>query len=153
MNVGNISKAFNIKDNEAPMTTLVDDYRWHTSVWMMRPFSHFYRTIEKFILLCHQGGIIENLQEIHNEDRSVKYVEEPKKLTLKMLSAGFYIWLGSVVVACSVFTGEFITYHAAKNKILVDICNSIKNHISVLRLKVHNLSYVSKKTKQRKYKK
>lgn len=129
------------------MTTLVDDYRWHTSVWMMRPFSHFYRTIEKFVLLCHQNGIIEYLQETHNEDKSVKEVEEPKKLTLKMLSAGFYIWLGSVVAACSVFTGEFIIYHAAKKKILVDVFNYMKNHILVLRRKVHKISYVSKKTK------
>lgn len=40
--------------------------------------------------------------------RSKEIKDDPKKLTMDMMSAGFYIWLGSVAVACLVFIGEHI---------------------------------------------
>lgn len=88
------------------MITVSDNYQWHTSVWMTFPFSHVYRTVENFILQCHQNGLIEYWQSLFYPDKSVKVAEKPKKLTVLVLSAGFYLWLSSVCVACFVFIGE-----------------------------------------------
>lgn len=68
--------------------------------------------LEKFILEAHQHGIL-----IYFQRRTVKYEyfqskfeSEPKILTMYMLSAGFYIWLGTVGIACIAFVGEFIMF-------------------------------------------
>lgn len=65
---------------------------------------------EKFILEAHQHGIIEFCyrQVYHFPDVSVE--KFPIILTMQILSAGFYIWLGSIVIACIVFIGEHVIF-------------------------------------------
>jgi len=104
------SRTYNMDVVFEEMNCLDDNYRWHTSVWMVMSFSHVYTAVEEFILLCHQNGIIEHWTEMFYRDRSVKIEEEPQVLTMKMLSAGFYVWLVSVAITCIVFVGEHIYF-------------------------------------------
>lgn len=87
---------------------LDDNYRWLTASWLTMPLSHTFKPIEMFILRCHENGIIEYWTEMFYQDRSKEIKDDPKKLTMDIMSAGFYIWLGSVAVACLVFIGEHI---------------------------------------------
>lgn len=99
---------------EKIMNVMADDYRWHISAWIIYPFSHVYRKVENFILRCHENGIIEYWIDILHQDKSINEEEEPKVLTLLMLSAGFYIWLGCLGVTCCVFIGELIFFFIVK---------------------------------------
>lgn len=40
---------------------------------------------------------------------------EPQVLSMYMLSAGFYIWLGTVLIACIVFIAENVKYFIEKS--------------------------------------
>jgi len=68
---------------------------------------------EKFILEAHQHGIIEYCYQqayrFANVEKLLK--SEPKVLTMYMLSAGFYIWLGSICIACVVFVCEHLKFY------------------------------------------
>jgi hypothetical protein len=45
--------------------------------------------------------------------------EDPRKvLTMYMLSAGFYIWLGSVLVACVVYVAEHVVRYFTRTRYL-----------------------------------
>lgn len=96
------------------MKPMKENYQWHASAWMIAPFSHVYSKVEDFILRCHENGIIEYWTDILHQDKSIKEEEEPKVLTLLMLSAGFYLWLGCLGVTCCVFVGELIFFFIVK---------------------------------------
>lgn len=102
---------------EKNMITLDDNYRWHTSAWIVYPFSHVYKMVEEFILNCHQNGLIEHWIDITFVDKTLDIEEPPKQLKMYMLSAGFYVWLSSVAFACSIFLGELIYYSYKKLKV------------------------------------
>lgn len=76
-------------------------------------FLMFYRgyvneVFEKFILEAHQHGIIDYCyRKIYRYEIDENQLEsEAQVLTMYMLSVGFYIWLGSVIIACIVFILE-----------------------------------------------
>lgn len=104
-----------VKHFQGFMIPTEDSYRWHTANWVIVPFSYVYQKVEEFILLCHQNGIIDHLQEMLCVERSSKIEEQPKVLTLEMLSAGFYVWLASVVAAIFIFAIEHLHFFMYKN--------------------------------------
>lgn len=102
------AKANNLKQN---MKIMKDDLRYHTAGWMTIPFNFLYNNVEEFVWLCHQYGIIDHWYEMTFIDTSVEIVDEPIKLTMAVLSAGFSIWLASVIVAFTVFIAEHIHFN------------------------------------------
>lgn len=86
-----------------------------TFITTFTSFITFYRgylnqVLEKFILEAHQHGFVDYWRQRIYPFGDVSNEIEPKILTMYMLSAGFYIWLGSIGVACIVFIGEHIKF-------------------------------------------
>lgn len=77
--------------------------------------------LEKFILEAHQHGILVFLQRKVSLLYDFKYQLDSKTeiLTIYMLSAGFSIWLGTVLIACIVFVGERIVFQIVGIRILL----------------------------------
>lgn len=70
-----------------------------------------------FILLCHQHGICQYFQSLtFLSDLSTKEFQKPQVLTMEKLSAGFLVWIGSVVVACLVFFCELLVFKLLQNR-------------------------------------
>lgn len=73
--------------------------------------------LEKFILESHQHRILKYLHSqvycFNNIKEQLR--SEPLVLSIYMLSAGFYVWLGSVGIACIVFIGELVKYQLDQN--------------------------------------
>lgn len=69
--------------------------------------------LEKFVLEAHQFGIFVHLkQTVYMFNKIKEQVDsELQILTMYMLSAGFYVWLVTVAVACLVFIGEHVVYY------------------------------------------
>lgn len=91
---------------------MLDDETYLTT---FTSFITFYRgylneVLEKFILEAHQHGIVDYWQRQVYRFGDVSNEVELKVLTTYMLSAGFYIWLGSIAVACIVFIGEHVKF-------------------------------------------
>lgn len=80
-----------------------------------RGFLH--EILEKFILEAHQHGIMSCLhRQVYRFGRIEDQIEsEPQVLSVFMLSAGFYIWLGTVLIACIVFIAENVKYCVEKS--------------------------------------
>lgn len=73
------------------------------------PGSYVTEVFDNFILLSHEHGFIQLIEsKIFNKTHEPHTEDGPKVLDLYKLSAGFIIWLGSVLVACIVFIGELI---------------------------------------------
>lgn len=68
------------------------------------PHGVFTEKLDKLILECHQYGLVIEQQELP----SMKSSDEPKVLTMRMLEAGFVLWICSICVACVVFICEHI---------------------------------------------
>lgn len=88
-----------------------------TFITSFRSFLTFHRgylneVFERFILESHQHGIIDYwYRHFFRYDNIEKQIAtEPKVLTMYMLSSGFYIWLGSIGIACFVFICEHVKY-------------------------------------------
>lgn len=101
----NIHKAFKL---------LNEDYMVHFYSWFVG--AELFESFEKYLLECHQHGIINYIHDKYFPKR-IKWDEEgPQVLTMFMLSAGFYLWLGSVVVAILTFIGEHIVRYYSKSR-------------------------------------
>lgn len=73
------------------------------------PGSYITEVFDNFILLSHEHGFIKLIKsQIFNKIHEPQIADGPKVLDMYKLSAGFIIWLGSVLVACIVFIGEII---------------------------------------------
>lgn len=110
-----------------------DNFQSYFAHWMVIRYSVVYKSLEKFILECHQHGIFEFIRRKYR--KIPKQVEtEQKVLTMYMLSAGFYIWLGSALIACIVFIGEHVHKYVSDRKrrervviIIIDECQNSDN--------------------------
>lgn len=91
-----------------------EDFRWSFLSWHVLQNSFIYEPLEKFILNCHQHGIMTHLIDKLIPSQSKERKEGPKVLTTFMLSAGFYIWLTSVLIAFIVFILEHVHFAIAK---------------------------------------
>lgn len=77
-----------------------------------------YKLFEDFTLRCHQSGIISYIESMHFLPEVIQPTDTRKVLTLHLLSAGFYIWLISVVVACIVFVVEHVVRYFSRTRYL-----------------------------------
>lgn len=72
--------------------------------------------LEKFVLEAHQSGILVHYKRLAYKFEKIKEEVESdlQVLTMYMLSAGLYVWLFTVAVACLVFIGEHVVYYFGK---------------------------------------
>jgi hypothetical protein len=99
-NVNSYSKLF----------AVVEGTRSFSVSWMMKRSSFLIDSFNKFLMECEQHGIHEktyNDRFYHNVPSASSEVDK-KKLTLDVLSAGFTVWIFSVLIACIVFVIEHI---------------------------------------------
>lgn len=90
---------------------LSDDANSYFMCWFTYKQSIMFDSLQKFILEVHQHGFVSHFER-KNTPRAADIPEdEPKVLTMQMLSAGFGLWLGSIIIAIVAFFGE----HVAKN--------------------------------------
>lgn len=68
--------------------------------------------LEKFILEAQQHGILDYFhRRVYRFEKVKENIEsETQVLSMYMLSAGFYVWLVTVALACFVFIGEHIFF-------------------------------------------
>jgi hypothetical protein len=77
--------------------------------WLSSKFNYLIETYDKFLLEAEQQGFTQYFYDSYFIDfRGLHSTEDPKVLTMKMLSAGFIAWLVSVAIACIVFIIEQI---------------------------------------------
>lgn len=84
-----------------------DDFVSGLNSWFIFKNSVVHDSLNKFLLECHQHGIIVYLRQKYKKI-IIPEEEKPKILTIYMLSAGFYVWLASVGIAFVVFVIERI---------------------------------------------
>jgi len=93
---------------------MLKDETFMTSFTSLLTFHRGYlnEIFDKFIFEAHQHGIIDYCyRQVYRFKDVDKLVESSTKvLTMYMLSAGFYIWLGSVGIACIVFIYEHVKF-------------------------------------------
>lgn len=91
---------------------------WRISWFVPIVHSYFFEPVEKFILECHQHGIIDYLDKKYSPKAcSAKGNDgEPQVLTMKLLSAGFCLWIGTVIISLVVFILELLINFCFKKK-------------------------------------
>lgn len=94
-----LDKAFRITD---------DDLVSGLNSWYIFMYSVVHKSLNKFLLECLQHGIINHFKTLYRDSRNAPARESAKVLTMYILSAGFYVWLTSIGVACVVFVLEHI---------------------------------------------
>lgn len=77
--------------------------------WLLNRSNFLIDSINKFLMECEQHGFY---QKFYN-DRfhyvpSLSDENDPQKLTLDILSAGFIVWIVTVAIACIVFIIEHL---------------------------------------------
>lgn len=93
------------------MVLLESNLRTHLEFFYVMPESYILEVLNDFILQCHQHGFFLHFESKYFESPIIETKDPRKILTFYMLSAGFYIWLMSVSVACVVFVYEhFVRY-------------------------------------------
>lgn len=91
---------------------LDDDYAMCPVSIQVNVKALFSESLNEFILLCHQHGICEHLKSKSFIRRPEDPPDdEPQVLTMEKLSAGFYVWLGSVILSVLVFVCEHIFFN------------------------------------------
>lgn len=106
---------------ESGMTLLNDDYLLHSEYVMVKPESYIYSVLNDFILQCHQYGFFNHFQTKESKPLVLEIKDTSRKvLTMHMLSAGFYLWLMSVLLACVVFLIEHVVRYVSRTRHLVD---------------------------------
>lgn len=105
---------------------LDDNYMEVPLSFSTHPQTIIAESLNKFILECHQHGFCANFIskafdfiDLGNDKQG------PQVLTRTKLSAGFFVWLATVVVACVVFALEHLV-HYLKNKDYVSKLQEIK---------------------------
>lgn len=87
-----------------------ESYRSIFATWFVKGGSFIFETLEDFLLLNLQNGIIQRFQDFSKKKLSEED-DEPQVLNLAMLSAGLVVWLGSVLIACFGFLCELIVHY------------------------------------------
>jgi hypothetical protein len=98
------------------MVLLEDDLRTHHEVFVVRTESFILDILNEFILQCHQHGFIDYFERKNFKQPLFKEEDPRKVLTMYMLSAGFYIWLSSILVACVVFVAEHVVRYFTRTR-------------------------------------
>lgn len=104
---------------EINMKVLEDDDRFYYEQFWLLKHSFLSEPLVKLIMECQQYGIVDYLIRKNIRDPlKARDDKDPKVLTMFMLSAGFIVWLGTVLVACIAFFGEIL--HHKLRKIVTD---------------------------------
>lgn len=104
---------------ESGMTVVKDDYYFKSEYIMVNPESYISSILDDFILRFHQSGIFVYLNNKYKPDSLIFKTKDPRKmLTIYMLSAGFYLWLISVLAACLVFVIEHAVRYFSRTRYL-----------------------------------
>lgn len=111
---------------ERNILVIPEDYRWHMLSWHVHPQSFIYEPLQKFILECHQHGFIINLMNNLFTTLVKPEAEGPQVLTMFILSAGFYIWLCTVLIAIVVFFIEHLLFYLSKQRVKIKEVNRKK---------------------------
>lgn len=102
---------------EKGMTLLNEDYYFKADYFSVKPESFIFDVLNDFILQCHQHGIFKHFESINLPHVSVADIKDPRKvLSLYMLSAGLYLWLICVAVACLVFLIEHVVRYFSRTR-------------------------------------
>jgi hypothetical protein len=91
-----------------------ESFFWRPSSFYVAKLSPIFEPLEKFILECQQHGIFHHLMSKYELLKEKHEDDLPQVLTWVMLSAGFYVWISSIVVACFIFILEHIVYNISK---------------------------------------
>lgn len=95
-----------------------EDYFYDAHSALVKPESYLYSVFNEFILHWFEHGF-SKLDQLNNlpEEPQIEVKDPRTVLTLYMLSAGFYLWLITVLIACVVFIGEnVVSYFASKRR-------------------------------------
>lgn len=94
---------------------LDDDYATIPLTFFMKTDSFISEFLDPFILKCHEHGLVKFIEsEIFNKAISNHDEKPPQVLDMQKLSAGFIIWIGSVIIACIVFFCEtLLAYYSS----------------------------------------
>jgi hypothetical protein len=76
--------------------------------WLVAKSSLLYDTLNDFLLHSEQHGFTQHFYDAEYAYASTLPEPDPKKLTLDILSAGFIVWLITVMIACFVFVIEHV---------------------------------------------
>lgn len=107
----NIVKDMHELTEEVEFRILDDDYKVVPLPLYVLSGSFITDKIDNFIHLCHQHGLVHYFKNKAFPTNIKKPIEGgPQVLNMEKLSAGFVIWIGSVVVACLVFLGEHVVF-------------------------------------------
>jgi hypothetical protein len=90
------------------MNILKEDYVLLTSSWLVTPESNLYETVQDFLLKMHEHGFIKHFDEMQHSFPVSEDGQGPQVLTMYMLSAGFIVWLATILLACIAFICEHI---------------------------------------------
>lgn len=85
-----------------------NDFVSGLNTWYISINSVVHKSLNKFLLESLQHGIVDHAKKEILHDRNVPAGGEAKVLTIHILSAGFYVWLASIGIACVVFVLEHI---------------------------------------------
>lgn len=97
------------------MFKVVEGTRSFPLSWLMKRSTFLIDSFNKFLMECEQHGFTDYLyksQFIDVPPPSTK--PDPQKLTMDILSAGFYVWLATVLAACVVFIIEHIVAYITR---------------------------------------
>lgn len=90
------------------MSLLEDDYYVKQESMYVKPESFMYEPVADFILKMHQYGLFQKIGRQSTYNNLKLATSENVVLTLHLLSAGFILWLGSVLTAIMVFVIEVV---------------------------------------------
>lgn len=78
----------------------------------INPRAIIFENMNEFIYQCHQHGFCQHFQSItiKSEHKKLEKKQAPQVLTMGKLSAGFLVWIGSVLVACIIFLCEHVVF-------------------------------------------
>lgn len=102
---------------ESGVTLLSEDYNFKAEYFSVKPESFIFDVLNDFILLCHQHGIFKYFESINLPHVPVARIKDPRKvLTMYMLSAGLYLWLICIAIACLVFLIEHVVRYFSRTR-------------------------------------
>lgn len=104
---------------ESGMTLINENIVMHSEVIMLKKGTYIKDVLNTFILQCQQHGFFEHLYLKHIHFQVVDEKDPNKVLTMYMLSAGFYLWLMSIAIACIVFVIEHVVRYFSRTRNLI----------------------------------
>jgi hypothetical protein len=124
-----INNIMNTTKDHQEVFSIINSYKNIAVSWLTLKNDFFVNSLDKFILECHQHGIGEHFRNLFSSlYESKPSPKKPNVLTMQMLSAGFYIWLAVVGIACIVFVFEHIVFCFTKNQTKKPVHKTRKTH-------------------------